>query len=240
MAKKEFLLVLANSQKNGDRCVAGKLLTPKRDGTYDVGRWIRPIHPDTKEGEIPSEMTLIDEQWLAPFDVIEIGLDKPLRNPHHPEDWVIDLNIMWRRASYISKGYLPQLCDGPGDLWGKSSATSRRVPVGYVPQMTVPSTLRLVAPTAPCVVRGFIEDGMDGRGPRVRVRLDIPHDGVIHAFDVKDLAFLARHAIEEQVLQYGHFQRRFVEPGKVAFCLSLTPPYNEHQYKIAAAIIETP
>ena len=89
-------------------------------------------------------------------------------------------------------------------------------------------------------MRGFIEDRMDGRGPRVRVRLEIPHDGVTHAFDVKDLAFLARHAIEEQLLQYGHFQRRFVEPGKVAFCLSLTPPYNEHQTKIAAAIIETP
>ena len=240
MLKKELLLVLANSQKKGGRCVAGKLLTPNGDGTYDVGRWVRLIHPDRREGEIPSEKTLIDDQWLAPFDVIEIGLDKPLRDSHHPEDWLIDPGTTWRRTSYIPKGYLPQLCDDPGDLWGKSSATSRRVPVGHVPQMTVPATLRLVVPTAPCAVRGFIEDRMDGRGPRVRVRLEIPHDDATHAFDVKDLAFLARYGIEGSVQQYGRFELLLAIPSKVGFCLSLTPPFNGNQYKIAAAIIELP
>ncbi|MEI6350911.1 MAG: hypothetical protein WCP06_07375 [Verrucomicrobiota bacterium] len=238
MSKKELLLVLANSQKNGGRCVAGKLLTPNGNGTYDVGRWVRLIHPDRREGEIPAEMTLIDDQWLAPFDVIEIGLDKAMRDSHHPEDWLIDPGTTWRRTFYISKGDLPQLCDDPVDLWGKDSAICRRVPVGYVSQMTVPATLRLVAATSPCAVRGFIEDRMDGRGPRVRVRLQIPHEGVIHEFDVKDLAFLARYGIEEIVRKYGRFELLLAVPSKVGFCLSLTPPFNDYQYKIAAAIIE--
>lgn len=66
------------------------------------------------------------------------------------------------------------------------------------------------------------------------------HRGIIHSFDVKDLAFLTRYGIKEQVRQYGQFQLRFADPTKVAFCLSLTPPFNGFQYKITAAIIELP
>ncbi len=49
---------------------------------------------------------------------------------------------------------------------------------------------------------------------------------------------MERYGIKEHVLQYGKFQLRYPEPAKVAFCLSLTPPFNGFQYKIAAAIIE--
>jgi len=62
----------------------------------------------------------------------------------------------------------------------------------------------------------------------------------IHAFDVKDLAFIARYDIKEHVLQYGNFQLCYADPTKIAFCLSLTPPFNGFQYKIAAAVIELP
>lgn len=106
--------------------------------------------------------------------------------------------------------------------------------------MAIPSTLRFVIPATPSIVRGFLEDRKDGRGPRLRVRLAFQHKDVTHFFDVKDLAFLARYGIKKQVHQYGQFQLRFPEPGKVAFCLSLTPPYNGFQYKIAASIIELP
>lgn len=238
MVRKKFLLVLANSQKKGDRCVAGKILTPNENGTCDVGRWVRPVHPGQSEGAIPLEMTMVDHQWLAPLDVIEIGLAKPMGDPDHPEDWQIDPNTPWRKAAVVSKAYMPQLCDDPEDLWGIDSAFSRRVPSGYVPTMTTPSTLRLMTPSAPCVVKGFMEDRKDGRGPRLRVRLEIPHNDTIHTFDVKDLAFIVRYGIKEHVFQYGQFQLRYPEPAKVAFCLSLTPPFNGFQYKIAAAIIE--
>jgi len=113
------LLVLANSQKKGDRCIAGKLLIPNEGSNCAVGRWIRPIHPGNMEGEIPLNMTLIDNQWLAPLDVIEIGLAKPGHNPDHPEDWQIDPCIPWRRAAVVSKAYMPQLRDDPEDLWGE-------------------------------------------------------------------------------------------------------------------------
>ncbi len=240
MARKAFLLVLANSQKNGDRCVAGRLLTPTGSGIYDVGRWVRPTHPERPEGEIPLGMTLIDGQWLAPLDVIEIGLTKPLYDRDHPEDWKIDPRIPWRRIAVLPEASLQPLYDDPEDLWGSSSAKSRRVPVGYVPAMRHPSSLRLVRPSASCVVHGFLEDRMDGRGPRLRVRLMIPTDAAIHVFDVKDLAFIERYGIKAHVLQYGSFQLFYAAPIKAAFCLSLTPPFNGFQYKIAAAVIDLP
>jgi hypothetical protein len=85
-----------------------------------------------------------------------------------------------------------------------------------------------------------MEDRHDGRGPRVRVRLEIPHGGLIHEFDVTDAAFRSRYGIKNHVIQRGTFELCFADPTKVAFSLSLTPPFNGYQYKIAAAIIEVP
>ena len=238
MVSKEFLLVFANSQKNRERCVAGKLLFPFQNGICDVGPWVRPVHPETGQGAIPEEMTVIDQQPLVPLDVIEIGLSKRANDPDHPEDWQIDPRIPWQRAATVPKNCVAQLQDDPLGLWGEASAHSRRVPVGYVPAMDTPATLRLVTSALPSTVQGFMEDRMDGRGPRLRVRLEIQHNGIGHFFDVKDVDFIKRYGIKEHVWQHEDFQMRFTNPNKVAFCLSLTPPYNGFQYKIAAAIIE--
>ena len=106
MARKAFLLVLANSQKKGDRCVAGKLLIPNEGNHCEVGRWIRPVHPGQSEGAIPLEMTMLGNQWLTPMDVIEIGLSKPMHEPDHPEGWQIDPDTPWHKAAVVSKAYM--------------------------------------------------------------------------------------------------------------------------------------
>jgi len=63
------MMILANSEKKGGKCVAGKRLTLNDDKkAYSVHEWIRPIHPSTEEGEIPSSFTVIDHQFLAPLD----------------------------------------------------------------------------------------------------------------------------------------------------------------------------
>ena len=61
------LICLANSRRDGGRCVAGI--------DMDSGRWIRPIPP--KGGAIPEEKTFLGRKLLAPLDVIELELDAP-------------------------------------------------------------------------------------------------------------------------------------------------------------------
>ena len=98
MATTERLVVLANSEKKGDKCVAGKRLTLRSDNYYDVGEWIRPIHPRTGEGEIPTHLTVVGGRSLAPLDVVEITFEGPANDPNHPEDRKIEPSQPWKRT----------------------------------------------------------------------------------------------------------------------------------------------
>lgn len=61
------LICLANSRRDGGRCIAGI--------DIDSGQWIRPIPPGG--GAIPEEKTLLGSRLLAPLDVIELELEAP-------------------------------------------------------------------------------------------------------------------------------------------------------------------
>jgi hypothetical protein len=56
MSKAKTIIILANSVRSGDRCIAGKELHPKEDGTYDGGRWVRLADHGTKEGAVPAHI----------------------------------------------------------------------------------------------------------------------------------------------------------------------------------------
>jgi hypothetical protein len=61
------LVCLANSRRDGGRCVAG--IDP------DSGRWIRPI--PYRGGAIPEEKTFLSGKLFTPLDVLELDLDAP-------------------------------------------------------------------------------------------------------------------------------------------------------------------
>jgi len=61
------LICLANSRRDGGRCVAGI--------DVDSGLWIRPLPP--RGSTIPEEKTFLDGRLFTPLDVIELELDPP-------------------------------------------------------------------------------------------------------------------------------------------------------------------
>ena len=241
MPEKRTLLILANSKKKSARCIAGKFLTARTDGMYDVGPWVRPISPIAKEGEIPTSMTVFNGISLQPFDMVEITVDRHAGDPNHPEDWLIERDVQWQMTGKIADTYLPNLYEQPTDLWGHNSSHSRSVPFGYVQQMTTPSTLTLIQPTTASVVRVVRENWPEG--VKTKIRLHLRYAGIDHNFSVTDIEFIARHRIYDRAAREGDFSIPFSDPSKVAFCLSLTPPHpqpNGPHYKIAATIFELP
>lgn len=240
MAHTSTVVVLANSKKKGGRCVAGKLIDSDQSGVYRAGAWVRPIDPAGEEGTISPATTSVGGSYLTPLDIVEIPLEAPSNDPHHPEDCII-AGTAWRKVGRAGASQIiPAFCDDPLRLWGAQSAVSRRVPVGFVPQMDVPSTLRLVQPTTESRIHGFMDEGWEGRPPRPKIRLSLSDDGLEHSFDVTDIAFLNRTEFADRVRENQEYEIVFKDPTKVAFCLSLTPPFKGYQYKIAAAIIELP
>ena len=71
------LLLLANSIKMGERCIAGI--------DVDSGKWIRPVI-NNESRSVPNILTEISGVSLRPGDLVEIEVGKPMPLPHHPED----------------------------------------------------------------------------------------------------------------------------------------------------------
>ena len=106
------VVVLANSVKHGQHCVAGKCLQD--------GRWIRPV-----SNEQGAELSHAQAQYQNPYGTFGV---KPLQKikmnfarhvplSHQPENHLIDGNV-WQQNYSIKVSELPNHLDHPNDLWG--------------------------------------------------------------------------------------------------------------------------
>jgi len=77
------ILILANSYKEGGRCLAGLSMR-------DLTRWIRPTDPATEHGQVPNERCVVDRDGhrgdLRILDVVDLSLGDPTPLPHQPEN----------------------------------------------------------------------------------------------------------------------------------------------------------
>lgn len=94
------LICLANSRRDGGRCVAGI--------DIDSGRWIRPIPP--RGGAIPEEKTFLSGKLIAPLDLIELQLDAPTYATRFQCENRPMQNWNWRRAGRINAGDILKYC----------------------------------------------------------------------------------------------------------------------------------
>src|SRR5882672_8881492 len=81
MSEIKHILILANSERSGGRCVAGKLATPLADGTFNVSQqWIRLNNPrGANEGAVPYMDTACrpNRTTVRPLDFIQVALLDP-------------------------------------------------------------------------------------------------------------------------------------------------------------------
>ena len=222
------ILVMANSIKKGGRCVAGLEITPV--DAYDLGKWIRPVDPTQDEGTIPNHRIMIEGRQLKLLDRVKIRFRGPSNDPFHPEDFEIDTTHEWRSDGAMTHEILASLPDDSGDLWGPSTAASRRV----IPQENI-KTLRLVKPKRACYVTAYHED--TPTGIKHRRLLHIDHRGLIHQFNIDDPYFGERHNLSPMAVG-GRNIRIDLDPSRTIVVTSLTKPFKGYQYKIAATIFE--
>ena len=71
MAETKYILVLANSARAGKYCVAGKIATPRDDGTFDIlQQWVRLTDPQNAEGAVPYAATICPGHGqIHPLDI---------------------------------------------------------------------------------------------------------------------------------------------------------------------------
>ena len=84
------IICLANSKKNGDRCIAG----------IDIctGKWIRPIS-NLDDGRVSTNLCLIDNEELKPLDIVDIPFDNQ-NNGYEVENLTI-LPGTWKKIEQV-------------------------------------------------------------------------------------------------------------------------------------------
>lgn len=75
------MVCLANSEKHGDRCVAGVRI--------DTGGWLRPVSDDSGSGLLETQYETVSGHHPEPLDTIRVELDRQRPKYHQPENWVI-------------------------------------------------------------------------------------------------------------------------------------------------------
>ena len=81
------ILLLANSAKKHERCLAGIDL--------DTGSWIRPVS-SKESGAVPTSKTIIEGTHLKPLDVIELRRSYHVPVPWQRENWLFEMDSLRR------------------------------------------------------------------------------------------------------------------------------------------------
>lgn len=107
------IVVLANSIKHGQHCVAGKCV--------NTGRWIRPVS-NQQGAELSHEQAKYQNPYgtygVRPLQKIRMGLLQHVPLPHQPENYLID-GKLWQQNYSVGEAELPNYLDAPADLWGQ-------------------------------------------------------------------------------------------------------------------------
>lgn len=238
-AASKKIVILANSIRNGQRCVAGREFAETLF-LLRAGPWVRLIDPGTKEGEVRIENTYCQGGGHAHVrDMIELPVRAHLNDLDHPEDWLLEPDIAWKRLDRLAASDLANFADPPEELWSDETGP-RTVAAGYVRRMKNPASIYLLGEIEDCVATWWkepAEPGGDGLAEKVRRRLTFSYRGTKHECEITDPRFTQRH----QIFETAQLGDRTSVPikGAVHLCLSLTRPWHGKHYKIAATLFET-
>jgi len=120
MFQKE-IVILANSVKHGQHCVAGKDIKTKE--------WVRPV-ADTNGCELNSQQILCSNPhgdfYVRPLQKVKMALIQPVPLIHQPENWLISDQI-WVQHYRIEQHEINLYVDNPKDLWLDPSTSTDKV-----------------------------------------------------------------------------------------------------------------
>ena len=219
------IVCLANSRKDGGRCVAGKELMP--DGR--PGAWIRPVSDLPHGGVSEDERSYEDGSEPCILDIIDVPTIGPYPKDHQRENWRLDPERRWVKMGSIQSNALPQWVDAGADLWidGHSSSNGRNDRIPLPDADSLDSSLRLIEirslqvtvsepnkPSNPVpTLRGAFR--YNGRDYSLRITDPVSESGAMR-------------------LDYGDYE----VVGQRFLTISLGKPLEDYVYKLIAAIIK--
>lgn len=230
----KLLVVLANSRRSLNRCIAGQELIPYA-GSYRLGGWLRPVS-GSGDGELHiHERRLEDGGEASILDLVEVPVREAAPLPEQPENWVVSPDRCWRRVRRMSPQLLPLLMDRPEDLWLEPGAPRDRVGQQWLMAHPPAQSLYLIRPERLCLrLEHFIP--IFGQ-PLRKYRAIFRYRGVDYNLSLTDPRIRQRCAQEFPAPGY-HQTIELDKAARYYLCISLARAWNGCHYKLVAALID--
>lgn len=218
------LICLANSYKEGGRCVAGLRI--------DGGGWVRPVSTVAGGPLHRRHFELEDRSEPQLFDVIRIGVERHCPLPHHPENWLIDASrwsLLRREAADDHRGLLNRWVACGADLLGDSRLA---IPGGEFECDPISKSLQLIRP---CDLFWKVVELEGKKKVKAVFRLGTMHYKL--PFTDPDFhSVLLRRGIGNHSLSAAGIP----EQSELLLTISMSEPFFGHCYKLASALLILP
>jgi len=210
------LLCLANSYKEGGKCLAGIQLDAQNRPLRINGRprWIRPVCATTF-GQVPNY--LCAEAMI--LDIIEIDNADVCETSYQPENTTFDKDSI-RVLGKLERDILDEICDNEAftTIFGNKGNTITKETieeVGY--------SLMFVKITA-----FQIRQKKRQNYKRPQLRLTFRYRGQVYNFPITDPDFLLKYALNNKILD---------GINSIYVVLSISVPFNDAYYKLVGTVI---
>jgi hypothetical protein len=227
---RKSILVLANSTKNNERCIAGRELLLANGQTVLSG-WVRPVsNHDDGELSISERVIAATLMEVGVGDIVEVSLGLQPHDPTQPENWVLWQSGDWADvgSNFVRPG-LDQLEEDPGSLWLEPNVRNDRVSDNWLARNPPAQSLYVVRGTVVVV-----HLACDNHGKQT-YRCEFGYRGQRYNLSLTDPE--AQRKFHPQMPKPGANPVKLLL-GSVRLCISLARSFRGYHYKVVATILE--
>jgi hypothetical protein len=230
------IVILANSVKKNDHCIAGKEVIIQ-NGKISYGQWIRPVSEHGDEGALSaSQCSLTGGNNPAIWDVVDVSLLRPEAYAPQPENWIIDESKPWRK---VVLNDLPAIAmDAPPNLWIDQTQKNDRVHPANLGKLKQVASLYLIRPKNLRLRVGW--DSFQGEPPKHKRRAYFEYQGEPYDLGLTDPAIEQKYCSPYPAKDAGMPLVPLKDPADCVLCISLTRPFSFTgcHHKVVATVIE--
>jgi hypothetical protein len=229
------ILVLANSIRVRNRCIAGREATLV-DSHWRYGPWIRPVSAQG-EGAVPLNKSICtDGTQPAVRDVVTIALSAKQDCQHQPENYFIDTSQRWEKVAHIEPDWT-SILEQPADLWLQPNVKKDRISTSFLNAASGIQSLYLIRPVNLRFIIYTEDDALRG-GLHKQRRAVFDYQNCRYSLPITDPAMDRRYFTPFPALGQPPRELNPAHPDRCLLVVSLGAPFNGFHYKIVATVIE--
>ncbi len=222
------ILLLANSCKNGGRCLAGREIHAM-GGRLVAGPWVRPLG-DGPEGSLEYTVRRYDDgREASVLDVVRFRCTPLPAQPHQAENVRLAPGQSLVKVGTIQPQLAIRTClQQPGHLWlpeDMCPVRNDRIPAAWLNEQPIRNSLYLIRPMDAYLLRTVSRSGQP------QLRCIFTHNTLRYSLVVTDPRVKSAYLPQPE--------GRYPLPGSHdnVLCLSLGGELNGYHYKLVATIL---